>query len=98
MSRKLPTKQFPREEARVTDPPRSPGSGAGPDREPAPGMPRWLKLAGITVIILILLGAVVMLIDGGGGEHGPARHVSTGSASGIAAQPFPLVRSLPVEA
>jgi hypothetical protein len=61
-------------------------------------MPRWLKLAGITVIILILLGAVVMLIDGGGGEHGPARHVSAGSAAGNAAQPSPLVRSLPVEA
>lgn len=49
------------------------------------GMPRWVRLLAIAVVLLALLIAVVMLI--GGGEHGPARHFSAGAdpATGISA-------------
>jgi hypothetical protein len=44
--------------------------GGADDREP--GIPRWVKVVVITVIMVGLLMAVMMLI--GGGEHGPWRH------------------------
>ena len=40
-----------------------------------PGMPRWVKMAAITVGILILL-FVILRLTGIGGEHGPGRHMS----------------------
>ena len=46
-------------------------SDAGSDRE-YPGMPRWVKVAGIITVGLVLLVVVVLLI--GGGNHGPGRH------------------------
>lgn len=49
------------------------------DVEP-PGMPRWLKVSGLVVVVLLALVLVVSLIAGG--DHGPGRHASplTGSA------------------
>jgi hypothetical protein len=47
------------------------------DRGSHPGMPRWVKVAGIILAVLVLLLIVVLLISGGG--HGPRRHVSGGS-------------------
>ena len=44
-----------------------------------PGMPRWVKIAAMTVGVLILL-FVILRLTGIGGEHGPGRHMS-GSAS-----------------
>jgi hypothetical protein len=44
------------------------------DREPATGMPRWVKVGGIIVAVLALL-VVIMLLVGGPGGHGPSRHM-----------------------
>lgn len=43
------------------------------DRGSAPGTPRWVKVFGIIVIIVVLLVGIVML-TGLGGQHGPALH------------------------
>jgi hypothetical protein len=48
-----------------------------------PGTPRWVKISGIVVGILVLLIAIVMF-TGIGGPHGPSRHLSSGDASGQA--------------
>lgn len=42
------------------------------DKGTEPGMPRWVKAALITVVILALLAVAVMLVSAG--EHGPGRH------------------------
>ena len=60
----------------MADPPhsRDPGEDAGvaADRGPPPGMPRWVKVSGIIVAVLVLL-VIVLLASGG---HGPRRHLS----------------------
>ncbi|UJW29967.1 hypothetical protein L3Q67_32760 [Saccharothrix sp. AJ9571] len=38
-------------------------------------MPTWIKVLGITVLVLAVLIAV-LLISGIGGEHGPGRHTA----------------------
>ena len=50
------------------------------NRPPYPGTPRWVKVFGITVIVVVLLVVGLMFI--GGGEHGPGRHTSSGEAGG----------------
>jgi hypothetical protein len=42
-----------------------------------PGTLRWVKVSGIVALILIVLVLVVMVL--GGGEHGPMRHIPSGS-------------------
>lgn len=42
------------------------------DGATAPGIPRWVKVSGLVVAVLVLLLVVVMLLVGG--EHGPSRH------------------------
>ena len=37
-----------------------------------PGVPRWVKVAGLLAVILLLMLVVVMLLSGG--DHGPGRH------------------------
>lgn len=44
----------------------------GPDREPTPGVPRWVKASLIAVGVVVLL--VVVLLVAGGHEGGPGRH------------------------
>ena len=44
------------------------------DLPPYPGIPRWVKVSGIIVIVLVVLIAIVMF-TGVGGEHGPWRHM-----------------------
>jgi hypothetical protein len=44
-----------------------------------PPMPRWVKVAGTVVGILVLLFVVLKLTDVGG-EHGPGRHTSRAGA------------------
>jgi hypothetical protein len=51
---------------------------AGPP--PYPGIPRWVKVFGSIVIVLVLLIVAGMFI--GGGEHGPGRHTPSGDARG----------------
>jgi hypothetical protein len=41
------------------------------EREPARGIPRWVKIGAIVVVLVVLL-VVVMLLVGGG--HEPRRH------------------------
>ena len=45
-----------------------------------PGAPRWVKVAGIVVGVLVLLAVIMVLA--GGGRHGPFRHMSSGDADG----------------
>ena len=44
-----------------------------------PGMPRWVKIAAVTVGVLVLL-FLILQVTGIAGQHGPGRHMS-GSAS-----------------
>lgn len=46
---------------------------------PGPGMPQWVKVAGIIAGVLVLL-FVLLQLAGVGGGHGPGRHLSTGQA------------------
>ena len=52
------------------------------NRPPYPGAPRWVKVFGIIVIVVVLL--VVAKIFIGGDEHGPDRHAPSGDAGGHA--------------
>lgn len=51
-----------------------------PDGEAPPVAPRWVKVFGIVLLVLLLV-IVVGLVTGhaGPGEHGPARHFGSGS-------------------
>ncbi|MEU2004600.1 hypothetical protein ACH47B_26725 [Rhodococcus sp. NPDC019627] len=53
--------------------------GSGPRREPTP---RWVKVVGIVVGVLLAL--VILLMIFGGGNHGPGRHLSAGNTVGPA--------------
>jgi hypothetical protein len=46
---------------------------AHPDGDASTGIPRWLKIAGIVLAVLVLLAVAVMLVSGG--AHGPTRHM-----------------------
>jgi hypothetical protein len=73
----------------MADLPPRPGSvgaaaaGPGPSSTTAyPGTPRWVKVSGIIVLVLVLLVAGVLLagvLVAGGGQHGPGRHLPSGA-------------------
>lgn len=46
-----------------------------PDQSPYPGTPRWVKISGVLLGVLITLAAILM-VSGIGGPHGPGRHLS----------------------
>jgi hypothetical protein len=50
------------------------------------GTPRWVKVFGIVVLLLVLL-FVVLRLTGVGGQHGPARHTLDGDTSGMQVSP-----------
>jgi hypothetical protein len=50
------------------------------NRPPYPGTPRWVKVLGITVIVVVLLAVAMMFLVGG--EHGPGRHTQSGDTGG----------------
>jgi hypothetical protein len=64
------------------------------DLPPYPGTPRWVKISGIVVGVLVLLVAIV-LFTGVGGPHGPGRHTLSDDAAGqtppssVAKEPTP---------
>ena len=62
----------------LADPVPGEDTDAGPARG-YPGMPRWVKLAGIIALVLVLL-VVVLMVAGVGGRHGPGRHLPSGGA------------------
>jgi hypothetical protein len=81
----------------MADSPSSPAAGdvtgAGPDRGPSavyPGTPRWVKVFGIVVLILVLLGAGITVA--GGGQHGPGRHMPSGAPGGPGGHIPPVAR------
>jgi hypothetical protein len=43
--------------------------------EQPPGIPRWVKVFGITVAVLLTVMILIMLLSGG--QHGPGRHLSS---------------------
>jgi hypothetical protein len=49
------------------------------NRPPYPGTPRWVKVFGTILIVVVLLIVAIIFI---GGEHGPGRHTSSGDAGG----------------
>jgi len=53
------------------------------DLPPYPGTPRWVKVFGITAIVLFLF-VLFNVLTGGGGPHGPGRHALSGEAGGHA--------------
>jgi hypothetical protein len=58
----------------------------GYDDESSGGIPRWIKVAGIILAVLVLL-AVAMLAVGGG--HSPRRHGSGGTGGPVPADTTP---------
>jgi hypothetical protein len=42
-----------------------------PDADSSRGLPGWVKIVGIGLIIVILLVVALMLVGGGGGGHTP---------------------------
>ena len=47
--------------------------GMAPDHRPGEGMPRWVKVS-VLVVLLVAVLAVILLLLGGPGDHGPGRH------------------------
>ena len=67
------------------------------DLPPYPGTPRWVKVSGIVVGVLVLLVVILLVAGGGPGRHGPGRHIPgndtppssvTGDAPGDLAPPI----------
>ena len=56
-----------------------PYSDRSQDTDTRPGMPRWVKVFGIIVIILALLFVISLLA---GVQHGPGMHTPSGDAGG----------------
>jgi len=53
---------------------------ADPAPEEYPGAPRWVKVLGIVLLVLVL-AILVIKATGIGGEHGPGRHRSSGDSA-----------------
>jgi hypothetical protein len=47
------------------------------DPDAPPKVPRWLKISGVVVGVLVLL-FVILQLTGVGGQHGPGRHLPGG--------------------
>lgn len=60
-----------------------------PDGEiaPPPGVPRWVKISGLVVLVVAVVLVVVMLVVGG--EHGPGQHTGAASVTVMTASPAP---------
>jgi hypothetical protein len=64
-------------ESRHRDPQTGEDSSPAPDRGSPPGIPRWLKVSGIIVVVLIVLVVGISFIAGvehGPGQFGPGQH------------------------
>jgi hypothetical protein len=46
------------------------------ERPPYPGAPRWVKVFGVVVFVVVLL-FVILLVTGSPGGHGPGRHTTS---------------------
>ena len=45
----------------------------GHDEEQPPGMPRWVKVLAVALVVLVVVAILAMLVFGG--DHGPGRHL-----------------------
>lgn len=75
------------------------GSGVGdgdrpPDGPDAAGVPRWVKVFGLVLAVLVVLAALAMLL--GGGAHGPGRHLSLAPSGAVS--PSPAVAAISPDA
>lgn len=61
------------------------GPAAGSGQLGPPGMPRWVKVLGLVLVVLLVLGGGVMLLAGG--DHGPGRHTRQDEAGEQVEQP-----------
>lgn len=52
---------------------------SGPEQPP--GMPRWVKVFGITLTVLLAVMILAMLVSSG--QHGPGRHMSSLGLRGL---------------
>jgi hypothetical protein len=59
----------------------------GPDQESSYSTPRWVKVAGIIMLILIVLIGILLMT----GNHGPGRHMQSISTDD---RPLPLEDSV----
>ncbi|MEO7908658.1 MAG: hypothetical protein ABIV47_03305 [Roseiflexaceae bacterium] len=50
-----------------------------PDRRSTSGTPRWVKVFGIIVLVVVLLFVISLLA---GGQHGPGLHTPSGDSGG----------------
>lgn len=57
-------------------PERDHDDGAGPGRRSLGDTPRWVKVFGVAVVVLVLVFVVVLLLGG----HSPGRHVPSGGS------------------
>lgn len=48
------------------------------DHPAYPGTPQWVKLFGITALVVVLLVIIIIVTGGGPGGHGPGRHLPSG--------------------
>ena len=46
----------------------------GPDGGATTGTPRWMKVVGISAIVLVMLIVILLIAGGGLGGHGPSMH------------------------
>lgn len=65
------------------DPKTQDDMGVGPVHESPPGTPRWVKIFGI-IILLLILGFLILKLAGVGGDHGPGRHASSDDIGRVA--------------
>lgn len=52
-----------------------------PDNDSRGRTPRWVKVFGAIMVLVILLFIILMFTRGPGGQHGPARHMQSGRVS-----------------
>jgi hypothetical protein len=50
-----------------------------PDREAVTGTPRWVKVFGLSAVVIAGLVAILLLLGGG---HGPSRHTAPSGSTG----------------
>jgi hypothetical protein len=65
----------------MADHPPNPDTGVRPTEDRPPSTPRWVKVFGIIVLVLVLLFVISLLA---GVRHGPGLHTPSGGSGGHA--------------
>lgn len=63
----------------MADPHRYSGTGARPGRQSPTGTPRWVKVFGTIILVVILLFVILLFTKG---PHRPGLHASSGGPGG----------------